>query len=72
MFRLNGSKLKALRESKNKTQAELAEAADTSERYIRDLESGRKSDPSAGIVYGFAHCLGVSMEELMTVSKEEA
>ncbi len=71
MVILDGARLRTLRESRNKTQAQLAEAADTTERYVRDLESGKKCASSAAIVYGFASFLDVPMEELMTVSKEE-
>ena len=66
----NGAKLKSVRESLNKTQVELADAADTTDRYVRSLESGEKKDPSASIVYGFAIFLEIPMEELMTVITE--
>jgi len=46
MVIFNGEKLKSVRESLNKTQVELAEAADTTDRYVRSLESGEKKDPS--------------------------
>ena len=71
MVILDGPKMQLLRKSMNKTQAQLAVAADTTERYIRDLETGRKRDPSARIVYGCAVFLGVAMEELMIVIEEE-
>lgn len=71
MVMLDGPKLRRIREAKNLRQSDVAEAANTSERYIRDLESGRKRDPSARIVYGCASCLGVAMEELMTVLEED-
>lgn len=71
MVMLDGLKLQTLRKSMNKTQADLAVAADTTERYIRDLETGRKRDPSARIVYGCAAFLGVAMEELMIVIEDE-
>lgn len=71
MATLDGTKLQRIRKLMHKTQAEMAEAADTSERYTRDLEKGRKRDPSARIVHGCASFLGVSMEELMTTQKEE-
>lgn len=71
MVIINGAKLRELRIEQNKLQSEIAAAADTTERYIRDLEKGKKKMPSASIVYGCAHCLGVSMEELMIVVKEE-
>lgn len=45
---------KMQRKAMNKTQVELAVAANTTERCIRDLEAGRKYDPSARIVYGCA------------------
>lgn len=72
MVMLDGPKMQMLRKAMNKTQAELDVAADTTERYIRDLEVGRKYDPSARIVYRCAVFLGVAMEELMIVIEEEA
>lgn len=71
MVIMNGARLRELRIAQNKLQSEIADAADTTERYIRDLEKGRKKTPSASIVYGCAHCLGVPMEELMIVLEEE-
>jgi len=71
MTTINGTMLKKLRKSMKITQSQLAEAANTTERYLRDLESGRKHAPSAGIVYGIANALGVPMEELMTEEPEE-
>ena len=72
MVMLDGPKMRMLRMAMNKTQTDMAVAADTTERYIRDLETGRKRDPSARIVYGCAVFLGVPMEELMIVIEEEA
>ena len=42
MVILDGPKMQMLRKSMNKMQAQLAVAADTTERYIRDLETGKK------------------------------
>jgi len=67
----DGFKIRELRKSIGKTQAQMAESADITDRYIRDLEAGRKRDPSARIVYGCAAFLGVAMEELMMVVEEE-
>lgn len=53
---------------KKTTQAKLAEKADTSIRYIHDLEHGTKSNPSASMVYRLSSALTVPMEALM---KEE-
>ena len=71
MVMLDGPKMQMLRKAMNKTQADMAIAAETTERYICDLEAGRKRNPSARIVYGCAAFLRVAMEELMIVIEEE-
>ena len=65
------SRLKEARLQKNLTQEQLAEACQTSDRYIRDLESGRKSHPSAEMVCLLASTLEISMTDLMSVQSEE-
>lgn len=65
--KLNGEKLKKLREERNITQEALAELAEMGDRYVRDLESGRKSNPSAALLYRISDALGVSMEELLLI-----
>ena len=64
-------RLKQARLQKNITQEQLAEACQTSDRYIRDLECGRKSHPSAEVVCLLASTLDIPMTELMAVRPEE-
>ena len=71
MMILNGAKLRKFRRNMRKTQAEMAEAVDISERYVRDLETGRKYTPSATFLQKLAQFLGVAMEELMIIVEEE-
>ena len=71
MIRLNGFRLQQVRISRQMTQAQLAEHGDTSERYIRKLESGGKCNPSAVILYRIARALEIPMEELMESREEE-
>ena len=68
--KLNAGKLKALRMGRKLTQEMLAEQVDTTDRYIRALEQGSKNNPSASLLYRVSYALGVSMEELMTVTHE--
>ena len=49
----------------------LAELCNTSERYLRDLEAGRKNNPSAALVFQFSDILDVPMHELMQKKKIE-
>lgn len=59
---------KFLEERKKKcTQAQLAERADTSIRYIHDLERGIKRNPSASMVYRISISLDAPMESFMKV-----
>ena len=39
-------------------------------RYVRDMEKGKKNNPSAAMVYGLSTALEVPMETLMTVQQE--
>lgn len=71
LARFDGKKFKKIRKQKRRSQAWLAERADTSIRYIRDLEKGIKSNPSAAMVYSFSSALEVPMEMLMTVVEDE-
>lgn len=64
LVKFNSQALLNARENKC-TQAQLAEAADTTIRYIRDLEHGIKTQPSASMVYRISKVLEVSMESLM-------
>ena len=66
--KLAGKKVKLLRISKKITQEDLAEQAEATDRYIRDLESGRKSNPSDALLFRMSKILGVSMEELIEIS----
>ncbi len=64
-------RMKEARLQKNMTQEQLAEACQTSDRYIRDLERGRKSHPSAEMVCLLASTLEIPMTDLMSVQPEE-
>ena len=64
--------LKSKRKHLKLTQAMLAEKADTSERYIRSLETHKKRNPSAKLVFQLSKVLRVPMEDLMTVQEEDA
>lgn len=64
-------RLKEARLQKKLTQETLAERCNTSDRYIRDLEQGRKSHPSAEMLCLLASSLDIPMEELVDVTQEE-
>ena len=64
-------RLKAARQKKNMTQEELAERCGSSDRYIRDLEKGRKVNPSADLVCQIASALDITMETLFATGQEE-
>ena len=71
LTKFNADKLRTARIQRNMTQEVLAELCDTTDRYIRDLEAGRKDMPSAALVCQFSLALGVPMEALMDISQEE-
>lgn len=64
-------RLKAARLKKNMTQEELAEHCGSSDRYIRDLEKGRKINPSADLICQIASALDIPMEALFGAGREE-
>ena len=67
----NGEKFKAERKLCQLSQISLAEQAETTERYLRDLEHGRKDNPSAAMVYRLSYALKIQMEDLMLVREDE-
>ena len=71
LAKFNADKLRAARANRNMTQEMLAERCDTTDRYIRDLEAGRKDMPSAALVCRFSLALDVPMESLMDIVQEE-
>ena len=71
LAKFNAEKLRVARMERNITQEMLAERCDTTDRYIRDLEAGRKDMPSAALVCRFSLALDVPMESLMDIVQEE-
>ncbi len=67
LAKFDGAKLREVRDQQNMPQAELAARADTSIRYIRALEKGRKCNPSAKLLCRLAITLNVPMETFMQV-----
>ena len=61
----NGARMRSERRSRKWSQMEVAEMVNTTERYVRELEKGRKHNPSAAIVYRISRALGIPMDELM-------
>lgn len=69
--KFNAEKFRDMRKKKNLTQERLAEQANSTDRYIRDLESGRKNNPSASLLHQMSKALEVSMDDLMEDSTAE-
>ena len=64
-------RMKKARLKKKMTQEVLAERCNTSDRYIRDLEKGRKMQPSAAVVCLIASVLEIPMETLLAPRQED-
>ena len=60
----------SIRKKNHLSQAQVAELADTSIRYVGALERGEKSKPSADLVSRFSIILEVPVEDLMSTSDE--
>lgn len=71
LAKFNADKLRTARIKRKMTQELLAERCNTTDRYIRDLESGRKDMPSAALVCQFSLALDVPMEALMDIIQEK-
>ena len=56
-----------IRKTKKPAQAALSEKADTTIRYLRDTENGKKRNPSVATVYKSGAALSVSMETPMII-----
>ena len=64
-------RLRQKRREKHLTQEMLAEQCDCSVRYLRDLETGVKGNPSAVLLFHIVCALGVSPEELISVEQTQ-
>ena len=71
LAKFDAQKLRAARVNRQMTQESLAEQCNTTDRYIRDLETGRKNMPSAALVCRLSLALDVSMESLMEITQEK-
>ena len=71
LAKFNANKLRSARMKRGMTQEALAERCNTTDRYIRDLESGRKESPSAALVCQFSQALDIPMEALMDIIQEK-
>ena len=70
VVKFNAAHLKSAREQKHISQMRLAELCDSSDRYIRALELGKRENPSAALVYLLSRVLELTMEELMIFKLE--
>lgn len=66
----SGTKLRCARTSKKLSQADVAERAETTIRYFGAVERGEKKNPSAAWVCRVSNVLGISMNDLMDISRE--
>lgn len=64
MRKLVGRNVKRVREQRDLTQEQLAEASGFSQQYISGLEHGRRN-PTIITIYEIAQALGVTHEELV-------
>ncbi len=63
-----GEYLKSLREAQGLTLTELGELIGTSHSYLSQIENGKKTHPSLGVLKKMSERLGVSQIELMRKS----
>ncbi len=58
-------RIRALREASGLTQEQLAERAGLNEKYIQDLESGRRANPGLDVLNSLALALEVPVYALL-------
>ena len=61
--------IKELRKEKHISQEKLADAIDSHQVYISEIEKGKKI-PSITILYNMARCFGVSLTEFANIIEE--
>lgn len=69
--RFNHEKFRRIRKEKHITQTRLAELSGTTDRYIRFMENGRKTNPSAILLYRASLVLEQPVEAFMIFAVEE-
>ena len=57
--------IKALRQQRGMSQANLAEKADVTAAYVTQLETGANKNPSLAVLKRLAKALGVPVTELL-------
>jgi transcriptional regulator with XRE-family HTH domain len=67
MRKLVGDNCARIRKARGMTQEELSEKSGLSQQYLSDLERGKRN-PTIVTIYHIAGALGVSHEELVSVS----
>lgn len=72
LAKFDAQKLRKIRKEQKMTQSSLAEKANSTDRYIRDLESGRKNNPSAILLCQMSGALGVQMDDLMDIRGDDS
>lgn len=71
MVVFDSKKLYSIRKERKCSQEKLAVEAGTTIRYIRDMEKGKKTNPSAVMLYRLSTALGLPMEAFMTEQEED-
>ncbi|MGO4843596.1 helix-turn-helix transcriptional regulator, partial [Rhizobiaceae sp. 2RAB30] len=61
-----GRHVRLTREKAGLTQSQLAESAGLSPRAVRDLEAGRRSNPTLATMVAIVDVLGFTLDELVT------
>ena len=61
--------IKELRKEKHISQEKLADAIDSHQVYISEIEKGKKI-PSITILYNIARCFGLSLTEFVNIIEE--
>jgi transcriptional regulator with XRE-family HTH domain len=66
-----GAKIRAARQARNWTQAELAEASGISLNYIKQLEGGHKPNPTHDTLQKLARAFNLTLDELVDYDDPE-
>ena len=62
-----GEHIKAIRIALGWNKAELAQKAGVSQSVIRDIEAGKKTNPSIKTLWKLSHAMGMSLSEMLNI-----
>lgn len=70
--RFSGKKVRSLRKASKLSQQKLTDKSGVSDRYLRELESGRKNNPSIEVLSNLSDALDCSVDDFLDTVEQPA